>query len=274
MIHLTDWLTTPQVPLASKITGTMDRHLHDHAFFEIFYLLDGSIEHELNGEKTLLRAGDIYFLNPEDAHIFLRVQDDTAKHRDIIVRKNFFRTACNYISPDLYTDYTENKIKKRFHLSPSKLNEFESVFKNFSTLSATRPHLATASAKATLAQLLGLLVSHQIEEQLHYPEWFQELLEQFNNPAKLSEGLDGILSTCFYSKEHICRVFKKLMGVTMTDYLNSKRLEQAANLLIYTRQQVTKISNDLGFSSVSYFNKIFKEKYGCSPTHFNDKINE
>ncbi len=274
MIHLTDWLTTSQIPVASKITGTMDRHLHDHSFFEIFYLLDGSIEHEFNGKKTLLRAGDIYFLNPEDSHIFLREKDNIAKHRDIILRKNFFRSVCNYISPDLYADYTENKIKKHFHLSPTKMNEFENAFRNISTLSTTRPDLAMASARATLAELFGLLISHQIEAQLRYPEWFQKLLDQFNNPAKLCEGLDGILSTCFYSKEHICRVFKKLMGVTMTEYLNIKRLEQAANLLIYTQQQVTKISNDLGFSSVSYFNKIFKEKYGCSPTHFNDKINE
>ncbi len=274
MIHLTDWLTSSQMPIASKVTGTMDRHLHDHSFFEIFYLIDGTIEHELNGVRTTLRAGDIYFLNPEDAHIFLRTQDDVATHRDIILRKSFLRSVCNYISPDLYTDYTENKIKKHFHLSPTKINEFENAFKNISTLSASQKELAMASARATLAEMLGILVSHQIETQLHYPKWFQELLEKFDNPATLNEGLDGILSSCFYSKEHICRVFKKLMGVTMTEYLNDKRLEQAANMLIYTHQQVTKISNDLGFSSVSYFNKIFKEKYGCSPTHFTDKINE
>ena len=72
MVHLHDWLTTERIPFASKLTNTLDHYFHDHDFFEIFYLIEGSITHNFNGVETVLSAGEILFLNPEDAHSFLR----------------------------------------------------------------------------------------------------------------------------------------------------------------------------------------------------------
>lgn len=59
--HLDDWLTTPEMPFYSKLTNGGDDVLHDHTFFEIFYILEGNISHELNGALMQLRAGDIVF---------------------------------------------------------------------------------------------------------------------------------------------------------------------------------------------------------------------
>ena len=70
LYHLDDWLTTQDFPFFSKITERDDDVLHDHTFFEIFYLLDGSICHELNGEIQYLGVGDMLFLHPSDKHIF------------------------------------------------------------------------------------------------------------------------------------------------------------------------------------------------------------
>ena len=43
--HLDDWLTTPEMPFYSKLTNGGDDVLHDHTFFEIFYILEGNISH-------------------------------------------------------------------------------------------------------------------------------------------------------------------------------------------------------------------------------------
>ena len=268
MVHLNDWLTTPQIPFASKITSTRDHYLHDHNFFEIFYVTEGSIAHSLNGQKTVLQLGDIYFLNPEDQHAFLREKGNTCAHRDIVIRKSFFRTICNFISPDFYTQYTLGEIPKKLHVPASKIKEFEEIFTRLSTSPSTKADFIMSIARITFVHLLGMLVNSSIEQHFHYPVWFQDLLDRFNDSTLLKEGLDAILEDAFYSQEHICRMFRKHLGMTMTEYLNEKRLDHAVNLLIYDSVSISQICNELGFSSISYFNKIFKQKFGITPSTF------
>ncbi len=274
MYHLTDWLTTPTVPFASKITSDTDRILHDHSFFEVFYLLDGTIEHTLNGTTSVLHAGDMLFLKPEDQHIFLRTANGVCKHRDIIFRKSFFRTVCNYLSSELYEDFIADRVPKVFHLTTAKMKELEDLLDRINAVPASELSLKVAAIRGVAAQVLGLLVSAQIENCMNYPDWLQELVQRFNDPAMICGGLDAILSDTFYTKEHVCRVFKQAFGVTMTEYLNNRRLELAAEQLAYTGQQVAAISLSLGFSSISYFNKIFKLKYGYTPVQFRKKSSE
>ncbi len=268
MVHLHDWLTTEQIPFASKLTNTLDHYVHDHDFFEIFYLIDGSITHFLNGEETVLNAGDILFLNPEDVHAFYREEGNDCTHRDIIIRKELFVEACNYISPNFFNDYFNNRISKKAKLSSAKIEGLEQLLSSVSSLPKTQTNSIMMLVKIVLAELLGLLVINMSETNTRYPEWIQEILENFNNPKLIKAGLGAILSNSFYTKEHICRVFKKHFGMTLTEYLNKQRLDLAASLLTYSDKSVLSISMELGFSSVSYFNKIFKKRYKLSPLSF------
>ena len=59
----------------------------------------------------------------------------------------------------------------------------------------------------------------------------------------------------------------------MTEYLNHIRLQQAAFQLQYTDNTILSVCNNVGFSSVSYFNKLFKQTYGISPKAFRKNRN-
>lgn len=79
--RLIDWMTTPEIPFASKLTYVGDSVLHNHSFFEIFYITEGSILHKLNGKVDLLQKGSLVVLKPEDAHIFLRDENTVCTQR-------------------------------------------------------------------------------------------------------------------------------------------------------------------------------------------------
>ncbi len=64
------------------------------------------------------------------------------------------------------------------------------------------------------------------------------------------------------------RFIKKRTGRTFVDSLNEIRLGHASRLLIDTTQTVAEISFKCGFNNLSYFNRIFKKKNGCTPTEF------
>lgn len=95
-IVLDDWMTTPEHPFNSKITECGDEVVHSHRFYEIFYILEGSISHTLNGEGHILHAGNMVFLNLADVHSFNWEEGNTCKHRDIIIHTDFFDSICSF----------------------------------------------------------------------------------------------------------------------------------------------------------------------------------
>ena len=69
----------------------------------------------------------------------------------------------------------------------------------------------------------------------------------------------------------LCRMFKKQVGVGYTDYVNSKRLEAAKELLLTTDYSVREIAVAVGFVNENYFSRIFKTMVGVTPTAFREE---
>lgn len=76
---------------------------------------------------------------------------------------------------------------------------------------------------------------------------------------------------CGFSESHFMKFFKTAMAVSFTDYLNGYRLTMAARMLASSSDPVANIAAETGFENLSYFNRIFKRKYGCTPTGFRSK---
>ena len=76
---------------------------------------------------------------------------------------------------------------------------------------------------------------------------------------------------CGFSQSHFMKFFKSVMAVSFTDYLNDYRLTMAARLLLSSSDSVVNIAAETGFENLSYFNRMFKRKYCCTPTDFRRK---
>ena len=71
------------------------------------------------------------------------------------------------------------------------------------------------------------------------------------------------------NRSKINTILKEELGMTFTAYINKLRLTEAARLLSeYPDETISQIAYRVGFNNPSYFNKLFKETYGCSPKHF------
>ncbi|TYB77254.1 helix-turn-helix transcriptional regulator [Bizionia myxarmorum] len=78
-----------------------------------------------------------------------------------------------------------------------------------------------------------------------------QLYAQFGlSPSKLQEG------------------FKLMHGHTVTEYIREVRIEKAESLLKNTDMNISEVVYTIGLTSRSYFSKIFKEKYNCSPKDY------
>ena len=70
------------------------------------------------------------------------------------------------------------------------------------------------------------------------------------------------------SESYINHIFKKMNGISISRYINLKRLELSKYLLISTEHSIREIAFEVGFNDYSYFSNIFKEFYGVSPKEF------
>jgi AraC-like DNA-binding protein/ligand-binding sensor protein len=67
---------------------------------------------------------------------------------------------------------------------------------------------------------------------------------------------------------HFCKVFKKTTGLKFTDYVARVRLEDAKSQLLNPNRRVSEIAYDVGFQSLTQFNRMFKRVFGQSPSEF------
>lgn len=80
--------------------------------------------------------------------------------------------------------------------------------------------------------------------------------------------LDDLCKHFGRSRSHISHLFKKRNGLSITEFCNVLRLEDARRLLIMSDRSVTEVAYDAGFRDPSYFIRCFKDKYGISPHQY------
>lgn len=70
------------------------------------------------------------------------------------------------------------------------------------------------------------------------------------------------------SRSYISKKFKKELGFDLSKFIVRRKLEEGKSLLAYTDKPISEISEYLCFSSQSYFQNLFKNKYGVTPYEY------
>jgi AraC-like DNA-binding protein len=73
---------------------------------------------------------------------------------------------------------------------------------------------------------------------------------------------------------HFCKVFKRATGMTFTEFVNRARVEQAKRLLLKPQARVTEVAFDVGFQSLSQFNRSFRRVTAISPTQYRARLRQ
>jgi AraC-like DNA-binding protein/ligand-binding sensor protein len=74
------------------------------------------------------------------------------------------------------------------------------------------------------------------------------------------------------SSFYFCKMFKQATGLNFTDYLSRVRIEKAKNLLLNPNRRVSEVAYEVGFQSLTHFNRVFRKLCGQSPTDYRAKL--
>ena len=89
-----------------------------------------------------------------------------------------------------------------------------------------------------------------------------------NDNLEFDISLENMANLFHYNARYLGRLFKKETGLYINDYITETRLQMAKKLLINSNQTIIFVANKVGFNSVTYFNKIFKQFTGFTPTEY------
>jgi AraC-like DNA-binding protein len=96
----------------------------------------------------------------------------------------------------------------------------------------------------------------------------QFIEEHHTEDLALGQVAQAVHSSVFY----FCKLFKKVTGINFTEFVSRRRTEKAKNLLLNPNLRVSEIAYEVGFQSLTHFNRVFKKIVGESPTEYRSHL--
>ena len=96
------------------------------------------------------------------------------------------------------------------------------------------------------------------------------IADQYSEEISLEDVAKQVNMSAFY----FCKMFKKATGLTFTDYLARIRVEKVKNLLLNPNKRISEAAYEVGFQSLSQFNRVFRRIAGESPTTYRDRLHQ
>ncbi|MTW09948.1 helix-turn-helix domain-containing protein [Pseudoduganella eburnea] len=131
-------------------------------------------------------------------------------------------------------------------------------------------HALTASLNSKMKKDLPLVAYRQLTLEPYKDKEKATVLRYIaTNYTNTDLDLESVVTATGTNRNKVNEVLKTELGMTFTSYLNKLRLTEAARLLAEnSAAAVAEVAYSVGYSNVSYFNKLFKEEYGCTPKSF------
>lgn len=250
-------------------------------YTKIIYVTSGNLNIDVNDLSTVIAKGHMILVNAHSRLIIQPINKDTS-YFALIFKKSFFHT--NFMK---------------------KLSVFETFYNfiNFCLMGKTdnKAHILYKCNEFVVSQFLYLMLalidqneSEQLEttllslfEYLSYSEkntMLPELSTLINESIANSitkyiasnyKDINLItLSEYFnYHPNYISSLIHKETGKTFQQHLQDIKLKKSTYLLINTDMYIKDIVSDLGYTDTSYFNRLFRKVYNCTPREYRSRNN-
>lgn len=250
---------------------------HFHSDIELFCVINGNADINI-GEKTYsVQKGSIILINSDELHE-IDSQQGSVCGLVIQISNHFLmqyfpclRTT-TFLQNDLCEVLDTNQILKLWNLildlSYNYINESDYF------------ELDTISKISKLVVILLQKVNSEVKSEKDYlcqkkiAARMNRIVTYIDENHSMKIKLSDIANTEKVSTTHLSHFFTQNFGITFQDYLNGVRFECAIRNIVNTSISIFDVSLISGFSDPKYLTKIFKQKYGCTPAEFRNKIEQ
>ncbi|MBQ6315164.1 MAG: helix-turn-helix domain-containing protein [Mogibacterium sp.] len=248
---------------------------HTHNYVEFVYMCQGQTTHIIDGNRILLKEGDLLFMN-QNAHQEIMPAGETDIAVNFMIMPHFFDTVLRNLENEsgalrdfLISCLTDRDMGGNYlYFDAADILPVQNLMENMVWIMINEPQNRRTLSQNTISLLFMTLIDQASHLHVSGSSYEQKLLLHLFNyidtqyqSASLSE----------FAEEHhediytLSRFIKRKTGRTFKDLLVEKRLRQAEYLLNNTALPVADISLSVGYENTSYFHRIFRDAYGMSP---------
>lgn len=250
---------------------------HKQREIEISMVLEGSVKvNELQNERVV-RQGDGFVVMPGYLHAVKPNGSKPAKYTTVIFNPVFlYGYKDSFFEKEFYRCIADSG-NAVFRLPGEKTY----VREIFEALSWICRNITVASPSAELQiqrrlQDVWMLLSRNVDidkgkcrpQDVRIIQMVEYLHQNYTDVFSL-DAMAGYLSI---SRGECCRFFKRMMNMTISEYLLEYRITKAVEMLRDTTLNITEIAQAVGFGSVSYFIAEFKKKMSSSPLKYRNNL--
>jgi len=117
-------------------------------------------------------------------------------------------------------------------------------------------------------ELSGVVEEMVIQEDEKEPPRIKKAKRYIHDHLDDDLSLDDVANSVNWSAYYFSRMFKKATGLNFVDYVARVRIDQAKKLLLNPHLNVSEIAYEVGFQSITHFNRVFRKLTGTSPTDY------
>ncbi|MFN3662566.1 helix-turn-helix domain-containing protein [Yoonia sp.] len=248
----------------ATLAAQRPRALHNHDFFELFWVQNGKVRHHLPEATQTLSEGAVVFLSPGQTHAL----QGRGEHALVV-------SLC--IHPALIKALGERHSLLQGHLfwAGSGLVQHHRDIRELAALNHAavlleRSRCDTIAAEAFLLPLCAELTGETYPRGA--PDWLIRACRAAQDPAVFQSGAAGLVALTGKAHPHVSRSMRKFFGLTPSDYINRIRMAHAARALTTDADPVSQIAADCGIPNMSHFHKLFRATYGDTPLQYRQKL--
>lgn len=246
---------------------------HTHNFLEIAYICSGEAEHGIGEETGILKSGDYFVVDYNTPHHYYSKENNlniiNCLFLPEIIDKSFRDTkSFNQLCEQYFFRISGRKINGPasntvFHDDGTVGELFIKMFNEYEE----KKDGYREKLRCLLCEVIIETV-RKIGSQVKISAVTALILDEIEEHFRTSLSLDNICRQFHYSLSYVSSKFHSDTGFTFTEYLQNRRIEESCRLLCYTDKSITKIAQEVGYTSIKFFNKVFKKVTGTTPREY------
>lgn len=248
-------------------------HWHEH--LQIFYVVSGQGYIRCTAKAYNIIPKDVIIVNSCEMH-YLESRKDNFKFYLIRIDLPFlFSNQIDLCQTKYLAPLSENLIlfKNLVRNNPVIISCIETIIHEYYSQEIGY-ELAIKSGLYSLLVLLmrncvdRFVTPKQLTHKINTAKRFREIFDYIENNYSHEISSSDLASIAHISTYYFCRIFKQITGQTPTEYITELRLRKSIELLKEDTLSITQIAMNCGFNDINYFSRIFKKRYGISPSKF------
>ncbi len=234
--------------------------MHWHDYIELELIISGQAEHIYNSDAYKLSVGDAYIVTHRDLHAFRAISDVRLFNIGFDIKvldEELSRALMLSEGKRLCCSFDDIRTSDMMEICTLMLRE-----------QSGGDEYSEQMKRALLSRLIIEILRRSEHGRLMGRPLSKKALEYIHIHFKEELSLSMLAEKMNVTPNYMGRLFREETGESFSSYINSIRIRNACNMLMYSNVPIKEISEMSGYMSNEYFFSVFKKKVGMTPAEY------